>query len=152
MLGKLARWLRMAGQNTLYAKSLPDSKDETILKRAKNDYRVLLTRDLDFHRQTKSQGVNSIYLENEDIPNQLVEISKKCGEKIEIDLTNSRCPVCNNELKKVEKKKIINQVPENVSEQNNDFWKCIKCGKIYWPGSHWESIKEIMEKYKKKLE
>ncbi|KXB04765.1 hypothetical protein AKJ35_00355 [candidate division MSBL1 archaeon SCGC-AAA833F18] len=154
MLGKLARWLRLAGQDVIYANDFPptaESQDESLLLRAKEDYRILLTRDLELHRQAISRRLKSIYLEDDDVVNQLVEVSNHCEEDVRIDLTDSRCPVCNGELNQVGKEEVSGRVPENLLEEHEDFWICMDCGKIYWPGTHWETIAKIAEEYEEKL-
>lgn len=154
MLGKLARWLRLAGQDVIYANDFSSntkSQDEALIQHAEEDYRILLTRDLELHRQAISRGLKSIYLESDDIVDQLVEVSNHCEEDVRIDLTDSRCPICNGELNQVEKKEVSGRVPENLLEKHEDFWICTDCGKVYWPGTHWGNIAKIAEEYDEKL-
>lgn len=154
MLGKLTRWLRLAGQNVVYTSEFPkniENEDEFLINKAKEDYRTLLTRDLELHRQAIGRGVESIYLESDDIVNQLIEVSNHCEEKIKIDLTNSRCPICNGELEEVGKEEVSERVPENLLERHERFWVCVDCAKIYWPGTHWENIAKIAERYEEGL-
>ncbi|KXB03772.1 hypothetical protein AKJ47_01715, partial [candidate division MSBL1 archaeon SCGC-AAA261G05] len=60
-------------------------------------------------------------------------------------------PVCNGELNQVGKEEVSGRVPENLLEEHEDFWICMDCGKIYWPGTHWETIAKIAEEYEEKL-
>lgn len=154
MLGKLARWLRLAGQDVIYADDFPltgSNQDEALIKRGREDYRILLTRDLALHRRAISRGVKSIYLENDDVVSQLVEVSSHCNETVRIDLTNSRCPVCNGKLKQVEKKQVSGRIPEKLLNKHDEFWVCVDCEKIYWPGTHWENIARIAKRYEERL-
>mgnify|MGYP006307509817 CR=1 FL=1 len=69
-------------------------------------------------------------------------------ERIEMEFAGTRCPVCNGMLDLVDKETVEDEVPEKVLKENDRFWKCTDCGKVYWPGGHWEKIIETFEKYK----
>ena len=32
----------------------------------------------------------------------------------------------------------VDRVPKESMSSNYQFWACVKCGKIYWQGSHWD--------------
>jgi len=36
----------------------------------------------------------------------------------------------------------VNSVPPNSLENNQEFWICTSCGKVYWQGSHWEKAQD----------
>lgn len=155
MLGKLARWLRLAGHDVVYIgdENLPPkNQDDSLLKRTKSERRMLLTADLDLHKRAIKSGTESIFIRESDVVSQLVEISKKIGQKIEITPENSRCPVCNGTLEQVEKLNIERLVPENVFKTNDEFWRCVKCGKVYWRGGHWKTIIEMASRYNSMVE
>ena len=54
MLGSMAKWLRILGYDTKYVKNM---KDEEIAKIAREEERILLTRD----KKLASKFKNSIY-------------------------------------------------------------------------------------------
>lgn len=152
MLGKLTRWLRLAGKDVVcindYSVS-PKEEDKTLIHLAKKDSRILITRDTDLHKRALKNKIESILIEEtEDIAKQLAEVSKSIEEPIEVSIENSRCSVCNGELKRVEKNSFSEEVPESVLENKDKFWKCNNCGKVYWAGSHWQKIAETVERYK----
>ena len=150
MLGKLSRWLRLAGYDVVYVGDLklpPEEQDDALVARAKAEKRILVTCDIDLHRRAKRTGVESTFIRSNDVVEQLVEISRRSGYRIEIKPENSRCPVCNGLLKKARKEEIQGKVPENVIMAHQEFWKCSSCGKIYWQGTHWQTIIEMAEKY-----
>lgn len=152
MLGKLTRWLRLAGQNVICVNDYdlqPEEEDEFLLDRAEKDSRILITRDKELHRRAFKRNLESILLEEEEIPKQMFEVSKSLGKEIEIELDFSRCPVCNGEIEPVDKEEVEEDVPGPVLEENQRFWKCESCGKVYWPGSHWEKIEETAKKFQK---
>ena len=150
MLGKLARWLRLAGHDVTYIGDMtvpPEEQDDILLERAKLERRALLTCDLVLHRRAKRAGVMSTFIEASDVVSQLVEVSKRCGRKIEIVPENSRCPMCNGLLRAASKLEIKSLVPATVLRAQREFWQCVKCKKTYWQGKHWKTIIEMASRY-----
>ena len=150
MLGKLARWLRLAGHDVTYIGDLrtpANEQDDALLDRAKLERRVLLTCDLLLHRRAKRSGIRSTLVESNDVVKQLVEVSRRCGSKIEIDPENSRCPMCNGSLKLADKREVRDTVPPSVLEAHSEFWRCENCNKVYWKGKHWGTIVEMASRY-----
>lgn len=136
MLGRLARWLRFLGFDTLY---YPDISDRMLLKIAREQDRFILTRDT---RLIKSKSIKDYLLINaNDIFKQLQEVIKGLQLK-DFDLF-SRCVKCNGKLTKISSKsEVKNLVPEFVFIQYKNFLKCNDCGKIYWKGTHPKKFKE----------
>ena len=60
MLGKLARWLRMLGQDVMYSTELNDS---ALIEVAKKENRVLLTKDLELYKRAIARGLDAFYVE-----------------------------------------------------------------------------------------
>ena len=149
MLGNIARWLRILGYDTLYRRNF---KDWEIIRIAKNDDRVIITRDRGLHNRALSNGLKSIYLIMDDMAERLAYIALLTGIRLYVDLEKSRCPVCNGELRKASKEEVKGRVPPRVYKLYTDFWICTRCGKVYWIGSHWVKIEEILEKARKILE
>ncbi len=150
MLGKLARWLRLAGHDVTYIGDLklaPEEQDDALIQMAKPEKRILLTCDLALHRRARRAGVMSTYIKSDDVVSQLAEISKRSGRKIKIVPENSRCPLCNGSLKSAEKQEVKGLVPETVLEAQREFWQCVRCKKIYWKGKHWKTIIEMAFRY-----
>jgi len=152
MLGKLTRWLRLAGHDVIYlGKSTlpPEKQDEDLLQAAKSGERILLTSDVQLHKRAIKAGLKSVLIRGTDVASQLAEISRRLGVKMEIVPENSRCPLCNGKLDLVERSSIEKLVPENVLKTSNLFWRCTECQKIYWRGRHWEKIIETVKQYRK---
>ena len=40
----------------------------------------------------------------------------------------------------------VERVPREVVNANDQFWGCVKCGKLYWQGSHWGRAQTIASK------
>ena len=59
--------------------------------------------------------------------------------------------VCNGKLQKTEKSLVIKKIPKGVIENNNDFWTCKDCNKIYWEGSHIENLQKFVVELNERL-
>ncbi|TDA33476.1 MAG: hypothetical protein DSO02_02280 [Hadesarchaea archaeon] len=148
MLGKLTRWLRLAGQDVVYVGELKISskkQDLYLIRKAKREGRTLLTKDLELYRRACKAGVKTLFLRANTIPSMLREISLECGRRIEINPENSRCPMCNGRLRKKNAEEVEGVLPRPVLEGKKVLWVCSECGKIYWKGKHWENISKVAE-------
>lgn len=136
MLGRLARWMRFLGFDTLYYPGISDSR---LIRLAGEHDRVILTRDT---RLVKVKGIkNHLLISANDSFKQLLEVI----DALKLKKFNmlSRCVKCNGKLVKIiNKAEIKDSVPEFVFLQHNDFLQCEDCGKIYWEGSHPKKFKE----------
>ncbi len=153
MLGKLSRWLRLAGHDVVYVGELDfanEDEDQKLIEYSKTEKRSLLTSDFELYKRAKKSGVKSFLIRGVDVISQLLEISRFMGEKIKIDFEKSRCPVCNGDLKEAGQKEVNGSVPEKVLKSHDDFWLCENCGKVYWEGKHWKTIIEMASEYEKK--
>lgn len=142
MLGNIARWLRLLGYDTIYKKDL---KDWVILRIATNESRVIITLDRSLHNRALNRGLFSVYLNQRSVGEKLAYLSYVTGIKLYVELDRARCSMCNNELTKVSKNMVKDRVPPNVYRLYEDFWICRKCGKVYWIGSHWRMIEQILK-------
>lgn len=137
MLGSLAKWLRILGFDTLYFKNIDDSE---LIKIAKQEQRVLLTRDT---RLVKGKKVaEHILINANDTPGQLKEVLKSLSlaphgsSTCPLPLPFTRCAKCNGELEFADKESVSGDVPEHVFLNLDSFLRCGDCGKVYWEGSH----------------
>lgn len=149
MLGKLARWLRMLGHDVHYYRDYDDKK---LLEMAKSEKRVLLTRDHELYQRAKTQGAEAVFVEAADEAGKLADLTNRFGFKLEIDLSVSRCPKCNEMIRAVSKEVVINQIPELTSTYYDKFWRCLGCGQVYWRGAHWKKIEKTLEEANSQLE
>jgi hypothetical protein len=141
MLGKLAKWLRLLGYDTIYT----HIKDLHELKSLLEKSYIFLTRQ---HKWLAYRVLRDkpIYLVQADKVNaQLAEVIKKFNLEFSEKTFCSRCIICNNLL--VEKKGIEALVPEYIRLTLRDRLKtCPQCQKVYWPGSHQEKMKENLKR------
>lgn len=143
MLGKLTRWLRILGYDVKYSDKIDD--DELIALSTK-EKRILLTRDLQLYRQAAAKGMDTFYFEGETNEQKLAKLAKRYSLDLQIDMKKSRCPMCNIRVKPILKGQAANHVEPNTLANYDDFWKCPKCGKIYWQGAHWKGIRKTLKK------
>ena len=148
MLGSLSRWLRMMGHNVEYSTSFNDDK---LLALAKEEGRVLLTRDLELYKRSTARGVDAFYVEGKNEAERLAAIAGRFGIGLEVDLRTSRCPRCNTTIQTAAKTCVADRVEKNTFARYDEFWECPKCGKVYWQGAHWPKILAILEDAKTRL-
>jgi uncharacterized protein with PIN domain len=138
-LGKLAGYMRMLGFDSLYK---TDYSRGELVAVSLNDKRTILTRDRNL---LKLNEVTHGYWVRNNIPeNQLYEIVKRFHLK-NLIREFTRCMLCNDLLKEIEKEKIIHRLPIKVAEQHDKFYKCESCDKIYWKGSHLEDMNKKVD-------
>jgi uncharacterized protein with PIN domain len=144
MLGSLAKWLRLFGFDTFYANQ--DMKDEELLKIAKKEDRVIITRDKQLIARGRKEKLPVIEINTTDLDEQINLVLKNVV--IDQKAILSRCSVCNTILDEIKKSEVKDKVPRKVFENNEKFWFCSKCDKFYWMGSHYEKILGKIEKIK----
>ena len=148
MLGKITRWLRMLGHDVNYFRSTDDKK---LVELAKKEKRVLLTRDRELVKRAKGLGAEAVLVEASELADTLAFLARRFGFKLEIDLRVSRCPICNGRIVLVPKEKVANDIPKATSKHYEEFWRCTRCGKVYWQGAHWKKIEKTIEEAQSKL-
>ena len=151
MLGKLARWLRMLGHDVEYD---PNLTDDAILDLAEKDQAVLLTRDEELCRRTKTRGIKGLLVSGNREEVRLAEVAREYSIPLAIDMSMTKCPKCGASLAEVSKLELETRVPPASLKLHNEFWRCENngCGKIYWRGSHWKQIDSTLVRARKLLE
>jgi uncharacterized protein with PIN domain len=149
MFGRLARWLRMSGYDTVYDVDLRDGR---IVMIALDEERAVITRDRDVYHRALSAGVQATFIFSLNFPERLMQIIDEYGVSFQDSPVSPRCPMCNTNLKKADKKDIKAEIPEKVRDAYDEFWQCKGCSKIYWHGGHWKNISEIVEKMRSSKE
>ena len=129
MLGKLAKWLRILGYDTLYRR---DWEDEELLARADAEDRVLLTADREVIQRRR--GNKKVYISAAHWSEQLRQLAQTLPLSMEGVFT--RCIECNVLLERLPKERARGQVPPYVFATQEEFGRCPVCGRIYWRGTH----------------
>jgi len=131
MLGRLARWLRVVGLDTLYlAATTPDA---ALVARADRDGRVLLTRDRQLLRELRPRSALEI---RSDVPlEQLAEVVRAYELAPPRELL-TRCLLCNTPLLELKRDEALKELPPAARELSGPVRRCAACARIYWRGSH----------------
>lgn len=137
-LGKLTRYLRMLGFDSIYDNGFTDVE---LLRVSMQENRTLLTRNRKLlMRKTVERGY---WIRNDKIFDQVFEVFQR------FDLTNtikwfSICTICNGNLHVVEEEIVRKQFPEFKFYPNTFFYQCDQCNHTYWNGSHCERFEKSM--------
>ena len=92
MLGRLARWLRAVGLDTLYERAIDDDE---LLRRCHESGRILLTRDTELARRGERKGVGTLLIDSEKSELQLRQVVDCFDIEIGHENLFSRCTHCN---------------------------------------------------------
>lgn len=147
MLKKACAWMRIFGIDSAYAGG---RDDDALLKAALDGGLVLATRDVELAKQCAAHGARCVLVRSDKAEAQIAQIAEELGLEFGFP-EESRCPACNGELRAAGKKEAEGKVPDNVFAQNEEYWVCVGCGKIYWRGGHWANITRIFENVKAAL-
>ena len=130
MLGRLARWLRALGYDTVYDAS---ADDRALVELANTEDRVLLTRDRHLLRELRPRRAVEITM---DTPlDQLAALVEKLALSMPDELFR-RCLICNSLLDDVPPALAAGLVPPAARGLPGPVRRCPTCGRVYWPGSH----------------
>ena len=129
-LGRLARYLRLAGLDTLYRS---DVSDDELRAQASSSGRVLLTRDVALLKRRDADPAAFVYATAPEA--QFAEVCDRFDLRASF-APLTRCAVCNGELVDATSAEVAADVPRRVQALARRFSRCPGCGRIYWPGSH----------------
>jgi uncharacterized protein with PIN domain len=138
-LGKLAKYLRILGFDTLYKNN---SLASDLIKISHDEKRTILTKDREILK--RNDITHGYWIRNHRLEEQLREVVKRFDLKKQIK-EFTRCVDCNNLLVKIKKEEIIDRLPPKVKDWHDEFYFCQSCKKPYWKGSHYEKMKAFIE-------
>ena len=140
MLGRLAKWLRIAGFDVLYSNRF---SDDELVALSRQEGRILLSRDTRLLVRKAVQ--HFIFLEGESIQSQLrqvFEVARIAG----LPEVLTRCLSCNDVLVEITRESARERVPPFVFATQPSFKSCPRCAKVYWAGTHRQSVLRTIEK------
>ncbi len=138
-LGRLAAYLRMLGFDCVYRNQIDDDE---LARIATAEDRILVTRDIGLlKRNTIRRGR---WLRHTDPREQSREIVERFGLAASFD-PFTRCMHCNQMLRAVDKADAAGRVPPGVAGRFEDFRECPACKRVYWPGSHYQRMKTLIQ-------
>jgi uncharacterized protein with PIN domain len=131
-LGKLAKWLRLAGLDTRLDTKTPEL--QRLRHYARTEGRSVLTRT---QRIIRYLAENQGLLIESDAPLCQVRQVLKHFDLERGDLrVLSRCTICNRLLQPTPKESLPADIPDYVRHRHDRFLTCGRCGRVYWPGTH----------------
>jgi uncharacterized protein with PIN domain len=136
MLGKLARWLVLLGYDAKFA-GCTGRSDLDLLAEAQSEGRIFVTRD---RRIPEVAGVSKVVILHEDLEDQLRQLAGELSLKPDPALRFSRCAKCNEPLETLTREEALPLVPPNVRTLDTPFWRCRKCSRLYWNGTHTDLV------------
>jgi hypothetical protein len=137
MLGRLATWLRILGYDTEYFRGT----DTALIQRARDDGRILLTRDTGLLRRRRMPP--HLFVLSDHVTEQLRQVMS-AFRLTPADRSEGRCPRCNAVVEPRTKAEVAGRVPEFVWSHQEAFWGCPSCGRVYWAGSHRQRMNETI--------
>ncbi len=139
-VAKLCPLLRMLGFDTLY---VPGVTDSWIADISNQDQRTILSRDKGL---LKRKHVHSgLYLRSTHSHEQLAEVVKRLKLK-SFCQPFTRCLNCNHLLAPLasEDAAVSPLIPSGVRTWTNEFFHCPGCQKVFWKGSHHQSMEKLV--------
>ena len=137
-VGRLAKWLRAMGYDTIFPK---ENGDNELVRIALRENRVLVTRDagIALRRVVRLGQMSVALIEKDDLRSQL----KQLVQDLELDLSGgfSLCVCCNEPLHSIDKQDVVDLLPPYVLLTQPKFFECPECRRVYWPGTHWANMK-----------
>ena len=138
MLGKLARWLRVIGQDVTYG---PHLSGYGLIREARREGRLILTRDRSLARK---KPPDYLLIQSDRFREQLKQVVQACRlEPFKEAFT--RCVECNTVLQPVPKEAVRERVPPYVFSNQERFSFCLRCRRIYWPATHQQKMVEQLK-------
>ena len=139
MLGRLAKWLRVLGQDVIYGRHLSGAG---LIHAARQENRIILTRD---RRLCFREPPDFLYIESDQFREQLGQVVNRF-QLVPGDDLFSRCLSCNSRLRPRSKESVKEMVPEYVFLTQDKFFGCAECHRIYWPATHHRKMLQELQK------
>jgi hypothetical protein len=141
-LGALARLLRLLGFDTLYEPALGGAHLGELAQLARAQQRIVLTRDRGLLR--RGGVTHGCTVSAADPRQQLREVFDR------LDLARAarpftRCLCCNAPLRALQPEQVAGRVPPGVLERCWRFGACDACGRVFWEGSHWRHMRDLVD-------
>ena len=137
MLGGLARWLRAAGYDAEFTYGIDDRQ---LIQRALNTGATILSSDggLFDRNVIRHKTAKALF-----VPRELGKVEQLGFVLRELKLpvrSDPRCMACGGRLREVDKHAVRAEAPPKAYAACDRFWRCARCGKLLWRGTHWRRI------------
>ncbi len=135
-LGKLGRYLRSAGFDTL----IQHQSRQTDFFNTIGPDRLVLTRTTAL--KVRFRGRPLVFIRGNDPLQQMVQVVRELGIRLSDTRPFSRCLACNGDISRTDREMVKSQVPAYVWQHHQTFHACRQCRRIYWSGSHHDRMRE----------
>ena len=142
-LRKLASLLRLAGFDAVLL-----TDDAEVAAVSAREDRVALTRDVGLLKRSIIQYGR--WIRNTDPEQQFVEVLDRFGLVDEMH-PFTRCMECNTPLVRVAAESIADRLPADTREAFTEFRRCPGCERVYWQGSHYVRLVELLERARERI-
>ena len=146
-VGKLVKWLRIMGYDTLF---FSGSDDSGMIAIALAEDRVILTRDTQIvERLVVTSGRLKVILIQSDEPELQMQ---QVIDSLNLDCQFkpfTLCLECNQPLVERSKQQVQDLVPAYVFQTQSQYMECPACHRIYWRGTHWQAMTKKLKKFMK---
>ena len=144
-VGKLAKWLRIMGYDTLFFNG---SNDANMIATALAEERVILTRDTQImkRRLVTSGRLKAILINSEEPEQQVQQVVGTLNLDCQSGLF-TLCLECNQLLEERSKQQVKDLVPPYVFQTQDHYMGCPSCHRIYWRGTHWQAMTKKLKSF-----
>ncbi len=129
-LGRLARWLRLMGCDTLWQL---DWNEPAIVRRAVHDQRLVLSRSRSLLTRRELRG--ALLIASDDPEVQAAQVVRVFDLAPRIVLWG-RCTRCNGQIRPVAKALVADRIPPRTARWLDEYHLCVDCDQLYWQGTH----------------
>jgi uncharacterized protein with PIN domain len=134
-LGKLARYLRVGGHDTIFDSSIDNNR---LIQVSLDEKRYILTRDRQLIERRLVRYY--FYIEHDRWEHQLKAVVDRFRLVFSRSRMFTRCLEDNTPTREIAKERVKDRVWPYTYEQNDDFRECPECGRVFWSGSHVRAV------------
>ena len=138
-LGKLAKYLRLLGFDTLYDSGFDDVE---VVDISCSQHRVILTRDKSLLKH--GAVTHGYWVRSQNPKRQAAEIIQRFDLRSKVH-PFSRCTVCNGVVEPVPKDTVAEVLEPKTKRYFEKFFRCESCGNVYWQGSHFDNMTAFVD-------
>ena len=138
-VGRLAKWLRILGYDTVY---LPQLSPQGLMREGRRQGRIIVTRDTRILRQKNAPFF--VFIRDNHFRQQLQQVASDCY--LTPTTLFSRCSECNQLVEATAKEALRDSVPEYVWQTQDTFHRCPQCHRIYWGATHKAHVLEELRR------
>jgi len=144
-VGKLAKWLRMMGCDTVF---FTGDDDWQMVITALNEDRVIITRDTGIMKMgvVTNGRLKAIHIWSDKPEEQIRQIMETLALSWGEGLF-TLCLECNQPLVEASHEEVRGRVPSYVYKTQDQYMECPACRRIYWRGTHWKAMIREMNKF-----